>query len=81
MTKPIKQRFYVDLDYDVKAIPKRELQRIIKEAVQAELPDLARDFHTKLSNLMVASEPVAVRAQRQAMKTADDRNKKWYSTY
>jgi hypothetical protein len=81
MTKPVKQRFYVDLDYDTKAIPKRTLQKIIKDAVQAELPDLARDFQTKLGGVNVGSEPVQVRVQRQATKNANQRNKQWYNTY
>jgi len=78
----IKQRFYVDLEYDTKAISKNAMHQCIKAAVQQELADLARDFNTSIkpSTVTVGSEPLTVRAQRQAMKNADARNKRWTST-
>ena len=82
MTKPVKQRFYIDFEYDTKAIPKKEIQACIKQALQQELVDFARDFHTviKPSTVTVSSEPQQVRAQRQAIKHAEIRNK-LYDTY
>jgi hypothetical protein len=82
MSKPVKQRFYIDFDYDTKSIPKKEVQACIKQALQQELVDFARDFQTviKPSTVTVSSEPQQVRAQRQAIKHAEIRNK-LYNTY
>jgi rRNA-processing protein FCF1 len=70
MSKLVKQRFYIDFEYDVKAIPKKEVQACIKQALQNELVDLARDFQTsiKSSTVTVSSEPRQVRKSRQASK-------------
>jgi len=83
MSKPVKQRFYIDLEYDTKAIPKRAVQDCIKQALQQELVDFARDFQTSIkpSTINIGSEPIQVRAQRQASKDTDTRNKKFYSIY
>jgi hypothetical protein len=77
----VKHRFYVDVEYDPKAVPKWELQRTIKGAVKAELPDLARDFQTTLGSVVVTPEPLGTRRHRQALQDAHKRNEQWLTSY
>jgi hypothetical protein len=63
----VKQRFYVDIDYDVAAVPKKELRAVVLDVVAAALPHVAQDYQTKITGLTVTYEPRDVRARRQAI--------------